>query len=56
MRLDALLLAAIAALAALCVTHDAAAHPFGLSSVNRYLGIECTERGGLHIAWLLDFA
>lgn len=46
------------ALAVACIAHGgmAEAHPFGMSSVNRYLGVECTERGGLHIAWLLDFA
>ncbi len=44
------------ALCVLCLAHVAAAHPFGLSSVNRYLGIECTAGGGLRIAWVLDFA
>ena len=32
------------------------AHPFGISSVSRYLGVELASGGGVRIAFLLDFA
>jgi hypothetical protein len=42
--------------AALCVSHSAIAHPAGLSSVNRYLGVVCEAGGQIRIAYRLDFA
>jgi nickel/cobalt exporter len=35
---------------------EAAAHPAGFTSVNRYVGLECDANGVIHIAYLLDFA
>ncbi len=34
----------------------AAAHPAGMSSINRYLGVGCDGPGRIHIRYLLDFA
>src|SRR5580700_1960587 len=38
------------------ISLDAAAHPAGFTSVNRYVGLECDGSGVIHIAYLLDFA
>jgi ABC-type nickel/cobalt efflux system permease component RcnA len=35
---------------------ESSAHPAGLTSINRYIGIKCDARGTLHIDYLLDFA
>lgn len=35
---------------------EAAAHPAGFTSVNRYVGLQCAANGVVHIAYLLDFA
>ncbi|HEY8088050.1 MAG TPA: sulfite exporter TauE/SafE family protein [Polyangiaceae bacterium] len=50
--------AAVVAFAAalVCVSLPAAAHPAGFTSVNRYVGVECTAEGALRVAYLLDFA
>ncbi len=41
---------------ALGIARDAQAHPAGLTSVNRYVGVSCDARGEVHLAYLLDFA
>src|SRR5215472_16998364 len=47
---------ALALLACLVAPSESAAHPAGLTSINRYIGIKCDARGTLHIAYHLDFA
>jgi nickel/cobalt exporter len=41
---------------ALGIARSAQAHPAGLTSVNRYVGVSCDTRGQVHLAYLLDFA
>ena len=43
-------------LAALLVARAAGAHPAGLASVNRYIGVVCEDGGRVRIAYVLDFA
>jgi ABC-type nickel/cobalt efflux system permease component RcnA len=31
-------------------------HPAGFSSINRYIGVECSDERGVRLAYLLDFA
>lgn len=42
--------------AALASSRRVSAHPLGLSSVNRYLGVQCSSGVELHFAYVLDFA
>jgi nickel/cobalt exporter len=44
------------AFALVCLCSHAEAHPAGFTSVNRYVGVECTAEGALRVAYLLDFA
>ncbi len=42
--------------APLTVARPSMAHPAGLSSVNRYIGVECKGPGRVHIEYWIDFA
>jgi ABC-type nickel/cobalt efflux system permease component RcnA len=41
---------------ALALARPSAAHPAGLTSINRYVGVSCDAEGRVHLAYLLDFA
>jgi nickel/cobalt exporter len=38
------------------IARTAQAHPAGLTSVSRFVGVSCDARGQVHLAYLLDFA